>query len=73
MFFAYATDTNWCGKKPEHSKNQLDLSSLEDQSKRITSKIQKKLYALNLCYMFNRCNKESIDIRQREDRQRKFD
>lgn len=33
MVFAYATDTNWCGKKPEHSKNQLDLSSLEDQSK----------------------------------------
>jgi len=32
MFFAYATDKNWCGKTIEHNKHQLDLSSFEDQS-----------------------------------------
>lgn len=33
MFFAYATDQNWCGKGADHSKNQLDLTSFEEQSK----------------------------------------
>lgn len=33
MFFAYATDKNWCGKNTEHNTHQLDLSSFEDQSK----------------------------------------
>lgn len=33
MIFAYATDKNWCGKNIEHSKHQLDLSSLENDSK----------------------------------------
>lgn len=33
MFFAYATDKNWCGKDTEHNTHQLDLSSFEDQSK----------------------------------------
>lgn len=25
MFFAYATDQNWCGKSTEHNTHQLDL------------------------------------------------
>lgn len=31
MFFAYATDKNWCGKSTEHNTHQLDLDL--DQSK----------------------------------------
>lgn len=37
MFFAYATDRNWCGKPVDHTKHQLDLSSLEDDSKCATT------------------------------------
>lgn len=33
MLFAYVTDKNWCKKNVDHSKHQLDLSSVEDQSK----------------------------------------
>lgn len=33
MFFAYATDRNWCAKNPIHNKHQMDLVSVEDQSK----------------------------------------
>jgi solute carrier family 8 (sodium/calcium exchanger) len=35
VFFAYATDRNWCGKNIEHNKHQIDLVSIEDQSKHI--------------------------------------
>ncbi|XP_025412592.1 sodium/calcium exchanger 3 [Sipha flava] len=32
VFFAYATDRNWCGKNIEHNKHQIDLVSIEDQN-----------------------------------------
>ncbi|XP_050432322.1 sodium/calcium exchanger 1 [Adelges cooleyi] len=33
MFFAYATDTKWCGKSVAHNKHQMDLVTLENQNK----------------------------------------